>query len=102
MQSAEQDKAAGGRQRRTLTRSDGSTAHAWVRLVLKKRARRIYGFLAWSEEGRRQELFLAEATARTRTENLALMWSRVHELNLLQPEPRAGRVQERRRLWPKR
>lgn len=99
---SDQDHAAGGHRQRLITRSDNTTALAHVRLVVKKRARRVYGFLAWSEGGKRQEVFLAEATLPTRAGNLAMMWRLVAEQNLLDPAVRSERTAQRRSTWEHR
>lgn len=71
---AEQDTAAGGTANRQIPLEDGSTATASISLRLLPKSRRIYAYLRWSDSGRTRERYVCEATAQTRSENLALAW----------------------------
>jgi DNA mismatch endonuclease (patch repair protein) len=80
---AEQDQAAGGRDRRLVDLGDGRTARASVELKVLPRTRRIRAYLRWSDKGRTRERYLGEVAEPTREQNLALAWRMAHEQGLL-------------------
>lgn len=86
---AEQDRAAGGRDRRLVDLSGGRVARASVVLKVFPRTRRVRAYLRWSDGGRSPTRYLGEVSALTRGENLAegwrLAWAR--ELVVLEPQP---------------
>lgn len=45
---AEQDRAAGGREMRLVTRTDGAVVSASIALRCYSRSRRVYAYLRWS------------------------------------------------------
>jgi DNA mismatch endonuclease (patch repair protein) len=84
--SAEQDRAAGGRHRRTVDLGDGRTARASVALKLYPKTRRIRAVLRWSQDGQSPEKYLGEVDHGTRAANLAEAWTRAWEAGFLVEE----------------
>lgn len=80
---AEQDRAAGGRDRRLIDLGDGRTARASVELKVLPRTRRIRAYLRWSDRGRTREKYVGEVSETTRARNLTLAWQMVHEQELV-------------------
>ena len=80
---AEQDQAAGGRDRRLVDLGDGRTARASVELKVLPKTRRIRAYLRWSDHGRTRERYLGEVTEDTREQNLALAWRMAREQQLV-------------------
>ena len=79
--SAEQDLAAGGRDRRLVRTASGETlASVYFR---RPSGRRVYGYLRWSDQGRTVERFVCEVDAATRAANLAQAWRTAHQRGLL-------------------
>ncbi|MCF0093111.1 very short patch repair endonuclease [Micromonospora sp. MH99] len=78
--SLEQDRAAGGPERRWVDLGDGRQARASVELKLLPKTRRIRAYLRWSDNGRSPTRYLGEVEYTTRAENLTegwrLAWSR--------------------------
>lgn len=72
--SAEQDRAAGGRERRFVALGEERHARASIALRLLPRTRRVRAYLRWSESGRTRERYVCEATETTRAANLARAW----------------------------
>lgn len=70
----EQDRAAGGTDRRWIDLGDGRRARASVELKLLPRTRRIRAYLRWSDRGRSPTRYLGEVEHATRAENLAEGW----------------------------
>lgn len=81
----EQDRAAGGRDRRWLELSDGRLARASVELKMLPRTRRIRAYLRWSENGRSPTHYLGEVGQATRAANLAEGWRLAWGKGLLAP-----------------
>lgn len=81
--SAEQDRAAGGPDRRWVDLGDGRRARASVELKLLPRTRRIRAYLRWSDRGRSPARYLGEVEHATRAENLAEGWRLAWERELL-------------------
>lgn len=79
----EQDHAAGGRELRVVTLSEGGTAVASVYLRVPPKARRIYAYLRWSEKGATVERYIGEVGEASRIDNLARAWGIVRERGLL-------------------
>jgi len=89
--SAEQDRAAGGADRRWLDLEGGRQARASVVLKLFPRTRRIRAYLRWSDRGRSPAKYLGEVGYDTRALNLAQGWRIANEKGLLAPPaPPAG------------
>ncbi|MFJ8620977.1 very short patch repair endonuclease [Streptomyces clavifer] len=84
---AEQDRAAGGRERRSVDLGDGRYARASVALKLYRRTRRIRAYLRWSQDGSTKERYVCEVDHATRGQNLAEAWRQAHELGLARVEP---------------
>lgn len=85
--SAEQDKAAGGSDRRWVDLGDGRRARASVELKVLTKTRRIRAYLRWSDKGStRRPIYLGEVEHDRRSENLAEAWSRAIERGLVLPE----------------
>lgn len=81
--SAEQDHAAGGRNRRMIAVSDSKFARASICLRLYRRTRRIRAYLRWSEEGVTKEHYVCEVNQSTRHANLSAAWRCAWEMGLL-------------------
>lgn len=71
---AEQDRAAGGSNRRRVDLGDGRFARASVELKLPQGARRIRASLRWSNAGRTEFEYLGEVEESTRARNLSAAW----------------------------
>ena len=84
---AEQDRAAGGADRRWVDLGDGRRAHASVVLKLLPHTRRIRAYLRWSDKGRSPTTYLGEVDADTRAANLARGWELARAKGLLLEEP---------------
>ncbi|WP_327374221.1 very short patch repair endonuclease [Thermomonospora echinospora] len=80
---AEQDQAAGGRERRTVILPDGGRAVASVYLRVPPKTRRIYAYLRWSERGSTVERYVGEVGEASRADNLSLAWSTIQKRQLL-------------------
>lgn len=89
--SLEQDRAAGGPDRRWVDLGDGRQARASVELKLLPRTRRIRAYLRWSDKGRSPTRYLGEVEYATRQENLAEGWRLAWARHLLTP-PDAGKT----------
>lgn len=87
---AEQDRAAGGHDRRLVDLGGGRTARASVELKVFRNTRRIRAYLRWSAGGKSPETYLGEVCETTRARNLAVGWRMAFEQELLMiPEPAA-------------
>lgn len=85
--SAEQDRAAGGPDRRWVDLGDGRRARASVELKVWAKTRRIRAYLRWSDKGStRKPIYLGEVEHETRRENLAEAWRRAIERGLVLPQ----------------
>jgi DNA mismatch endonuclease Vsr len=80
---AEQDRAAGGRDRRWVDLGDGQYARASVTLRLYRRSRRIRAYLRWWQAPKSPERYLGEVNGSTRAANLAKGWRLAREAGLL-------------------
>ncbi|TXK43996.1 very short patch repair endonuclease [Nonomuraea sp. C10] len=80
--SAEQDRAAGGRQRRMVHLGDGRYACASIYLKLLPKTRRIRAYLRWSDKGRSPTRYIGEVNHGSREENLAQAWRMASEQGL--------------------
>ncbi|PDP89095.1 very short patch repair endonuclease [Glycomyces fuscus] len=85
----EQDRAAGGRERRSVPLSDGRHARGSIALRLLPRTRRLRAYLRWSDQGRTREKYVCEAEHDTRAANLRHAWVTARDLGLVVdlPEP---------------
>jgi DNA mismatch endonuclease (patch repair protein) len=83
---AEQDHAAGGRDRRLVSLGDGRVARASVELKVLPRTRRIRAYLRWSDNGRSPTRYLGEVEHATRSANLAEGWRLAWAKGLLTEE----------------
>lgn len=80
---AEQDQAAGGRERRRIHVGDGRRgALASVELKRPPNSRRVYAYLRWAEKGRTINRYLGEVTANTRARALAQGWEHARNRGL--------------------
>jgi len=85
---AEQDQAAGGRERRRVQLGGGETALGSIELKQPWKPRgRIYAYLRYSHHGRTITKYVGNATATTREEALRLGWRIVHAKGLLDQRP---------------
>jgi len=80
--SAEQDRAAGGRDRRLVDLGKGRTALASVELKVFPQTRRIRAYLRWSDKGKSPVKYLGEVSEESRLQNLALAWQMAFEQQL--------------------
>ncbi|HEV7981007.1 very short patch repair endonuclease [Amycolatopsis sp.] len=80
---AEQDRAARGRYRRSVDLGDGRLACASVELKVLPNTRRIRAYLRWSDGGRSPARYLGEVDKATRAANLAEGWKCAWEKGLL-------------------
>lgn len=71
---AEQDEAAGGRERRQVRLPDGRWATASVALRQQSRSRKAWAYLRYYSNGKTTERYIGEASAMTRAENLRRAW----------------------------
>lgn len=85
-QSAEQDRAAGGRHRRLVDLGDGRYARASVSLRLYAKTRRIRATLRWGDGSQSPDTYLGEVEHSTRPANLAEAWKRAWAMGLLVEE----------------
>jgi DNA mismatch endonuclease (patch repair protein) len=85
---AEQDQAAGGRERRRVQLGGGETALGSIELKQPWKPRgRIYAYLRYSHRGRTITKYVGNATATTREQALRLGWRIVHAKGLLDQRP---------------
>ncbi|MFF3413417.1 very short patch repair endonuclease [Streptomyces sp. NPDC002698] len=84
---AEQDKAAGGRNRRWVALDDNRYARASISLRLYRRTRRIRAYLRWSKDGETQERYVCEVAHDWRGANLAEAWRCAWEQGFLVEKP---------------
>lgn len=89
----EQDAAAGDRNARRLTRPDGTTTLATVRLRQRGGigSRQVTAILRWtSTGGERSEHWIGALAVKTRSAGLSAAWEQVRERSLLTPEGRCA------------
>lgn len=83
----EQDRAAGGRDRRAVELGDGRYARASITLRLYRRTRRIRAYLRWSQNGGTRERYVCEVDRVSRRENLTEAWRQAREMGLVSVRP---------------
>lgn len=83
---AEQDRAAGGRHRRSVDLGEGRFARASVELKVLPDTRRIRAYLRWSDGGKSPARYLGQVEHEARTANLAEGWKMAWERGLLAEE----------------
>jgi DNA mismatch endonuclease (patch repair protein) len=71
---AEQDEAAGGRDRRRIALPGGGHALASVYLRLPTKSRRIYAYIRWSDCGKTVERYVCQVDDTSRAANLVAAW----------------------------
>lgn len=94
----EQDAAAGGRSARIVTRADGSTTLAVIRVRRRSdlQSRRAYAALRWARApGDPSEHWIGRVNSPTRRSALAEAWRIVRERDLLTPHGRAADLRRR-------
>jgi DNA mismatch endonuclease (patch repair protein) len=79
---AEQDTAAGGREKRLIPIPDGRQPTASVRLRLFPKSRRLYAYMSFKTRGRNWQLYVGEATAENRAEALRRAWQLIEDKQL--------------------
>lgn len=84
---AEQDRAAGGRNRRSVDLGEGKYARASITLRLYRRTRRVRAYLRWSHKGKTEERYVCEVDGDRRKDNLAKAWKEAHEKGFVAEEP---------------
>ncbi|MER7109375.1 very short patch repair endonuclease [Streptomyces sp. NPDC000229] len=82
----EQDRAAGGRNRRNVALGDGRLARASITLRLYRSTRRIRAYLRWSQDGKTEERYVCEVEFDSRKKNLAEAWRQARAKGLLAEE----------------
>ncbi|MFE1396538.1 very short patch repair endonuclease [Nocardiopsis dassonvillei] len=85
--SAEQDRAAGGTERRCVPVGENRHARGSIALRLLPRTRRIRAYLRWSDGGRTRERYVCEARLDTRSANLAHAWDVARQRGLVENAP---------------
>ncbi len=85
--SAEQDRAAGGRQGRYIRLDDERYALASVELKVLPSTRRIRAYLRWSDKGRSPTKYLGPVDNDTRAANLVAGWALAVEKRLVGAQP---------------
>jgi DNA mismatch endonuclease (patch repair protein) len=85
---AEQDRAAGGRDRRRVRLGSDVTAIGSIELKRPwKPSAATYAYLRYSQGGRTVTRYVGKATATTREEALRLGWELAHSKGLLDQRP---------------
>jgi DNA mismatch endonuclease (patch repair protein) len=79
----EQDTAAGGRDRRTISLPDGAQATVSVYLHCAKGSRRAYAYARFKHGGRNHRRYVGEVSAETRSEALETAWRLIRQKGLL-------------------
>lgn len=79
----EQDRAAGGRNRRNVELGGGHLARASITLRLYRRTRRIRAYLRWSQDGKTEERYICEVESNSRKQNLVEAWQQARAQGLL-------------------
>lgn len=74
VRAAEQDKAAGGHDRRRIGLPGGGHATASIYLRLPSKSRRIYAYIRWSDHGKTIERYVCQVDDTSRARNLAAAW----------------------------
>lgn len=82
----EQDRAAGGRNRRYVDLGDGRLARASITLRLYRSTRRIRAYLRWSQDGGTEERYVCEVESDSRKQNLVEAWRQARAKGLLTEE----------------
>jgi hypothetical protein len=80
---AEQDAAAGGRNRRQVRLSGGGSATASIRLKHLPNSRRVYAYLRYSLRGKTVTKYVGDATASTRRKALRKAWKLARQKSLI-------------------
>jgi DNA mismatch endonuclease Vsr len=83
----EQDRAAGGRNRRCVDLGDGRFARASITLRVYRRTRRVRAYLRWSRDGKTEECYVCEVEHDSRKKNLAEAWRHARQNGLATDEP---------------
>lgn len=91
----QQDRAAGGHERRELVFADGSVGTASIELNLFTKGRRVYAYLRCKRGGKNYRRYVGDCSGETRDEALALAWNAVHERRLLHDWIEGTRPRER-------
>ncbi|MFE0000619.1 very short patch repair endonuclease [[Kitasatospora] papulosa] len=84
---AEQDRAAGGREERYVRRKDGEYALGSITLKVLPSTRRIRAYLRWSEDGRSPTLYVGEVEHLTRVANLEQAWKIAQNRGMVEKRP---------------
>ena len=79
---AEQDRAAGGRDRRLVRLTDGRISTGSIELKFLG-GRRVYAYLRYTSDGRTVARYVGEAPGATREERLSAAWAAAHAQGLL-------------------
>ncbi len=82
----EQDRAAGGRNRRNVDLGGGRLARASITLRLYRSTRRIRAYLRWSQDGKTEERYVCEVESDSRKQNLVEAWRQARAKGLLAEE----------------
>lgn len=79
---AEQEAAAGGREKRLIPFPVGRPPTASVRLSLFPKSRRLYAYMSFKTRGRNWQLYVGEATVENRAETLRRAWQLIEDKRL--------------------
>lgn len=85
--SAEQDRAAGGKERRRVALESGKLATASVELKRLPKGRRVYGYLRYSDGSHTVNRYIGEVTADSREQALKRAWDVARAKGLLSRHP---------------
>jgi hypothetical protein len=80
---AEQDEAAGGRDRRQVRLPGGGSATASIRLKCFPNSRRVYAYLRYSLAGKTVTKYVGDVTAPSRLEALRKAWGLARQKSLV-------------------
>jgi DNA mismatch endonuclease (patch repair protein) len=83
---AEQDEAAGGRDRRKVALLRGGHAVASMYLRLPPKSRRVYAYVRWSDHGKTVERYVCQVDGTSRAANLAAAWRVFAERGIAEPK----------------
>lgn len=84
---AEQDRAAGGRDRRVVGVGNGRAVLASVYLRLPPKSRRVYAYLRWADGRKTHEKYICQVSGTSREQNLTQAWAAVHAAGLIIDTP---------------
>ncbi len=84
---AEQDTAAGSRERRIIAIGEGRAVLGSIYLRLPPRSRRVYAYLRWADGRKTRERYICQVDGTSREANLAQGWVAVAQKGLIAQAP---------------